>query len=151
MPSPANALTVGDIRKMPSFGLSIFHVGMGSGLPSKAETTTAALSCHRLSETIAYRLPKTIPMIPTVFVEGVFEEFDTAGEWFFDKRTRQLFFKPAAGIDLSQAQIEVNTTSKLLNISGTRDTPVHDILIEGIDFSHARDTSLEATETLASQ
>jgi len=81
-------------------------------------------------------------------VEGLFEELDSPGEWFFDRREHLLYYEPEAGIDLHGATIEVTVTSSLLRFVGTAATPAHDLRVTGLAFDRARDTLFEASEPL---
>jgi len=81
-------------------------------------------------------------------VEGLFEELDSPGEWFFDRRERLLYYKPSPGIDLRRAKVEVTTADSILCFVGSATRPAHDFLVSGLVFDRARDTILEASEPL---
>jgi len=82
------------------------------------------------------------------YVEGVFEELDSPGEWYLDPRTHSIYIMPKPGVDLSKSSVEVSTSDSIVRIVGDRKMPVHDIILSGLIFSHARDTFLQATEPL---
>jgi len=52
------------------------------------------------------------------FVENIFEELDSPGEWFLDKNSDNLFFYPPVGMDLSKATIEVVRLKHLVEFRG---------------------------------
>jgi len=82
-------------------------------------------------------------------VEGLFEELDAPGEWFFDRRKRLLYYEPESGVDLRSASIEITTAKSLLRFVGTADAPAHDFVVTGLVFDRAWDTLLDASEPLA--
>jgi hypothetical protein len=81
-------------------------------------------------------------------VEGMFEELDAPGEWFFDRRERLLYYKPEPGVDLHRAKIEITTASSLLRFVGSADRPAHDFNVTGLAFDRTRDTIFDASEPL---
>jgi hypothetical protein len=81
-------------------------------------------------------------------VEGLFEELDSPGEWFFDRRARLLYYKPESGIDLHRAKIEITTANSLLRFVGSPLGPAHDFLVSGLVFDRAQDTLFDASESL---
>jgi hypothetical protein len=82
----------------------------------------------------------------TFFVENVFEELDTEGEWYFDSRTSILYWYPEEGVDPATAVIEVSLLKHLVEITGSKDNPAHHIILEGIRFAHTERTFLERYE-----
>jgi len=81
-------------------------------------------------------------------VEGLFEELDFPGEWFFDRREHLLYYEPEGGIDPPHAGIEVTTAGSILRFVGSATTPAHDFKVTGLVFDRARDTLFEASEPL---
>jgi len=89
-------------------------------------------------------------------VNGVFQELDYPGEYFFDPVQRLLYFyynssvlppgqpplqpgsPPPASLELIASTLEV-----LFNMSGTPDKPVSDVVFAGIGFRDQRDAMLE--------
>ncbi len=82
------------------------------------------------------------------FVENIFEELDSPGEWFLDQGTSTLYFYPPAGLDLSTATIEAVRLRHLVEFRGTMANPVRSIQIKGITFRHAARTFMENKEPL---
>jgi hypothetical protein len=74
------------------------------------------------------------------FVENVFEELDSPGEWFLDKRTNILYYYPEPGIDLKTAVVEVPCLEHIIHFAGTQTQPVKNINIKGIRFAHTLST-----------
>jgi len=81
-------------------------------------------------------------------VEGMFEELDSPGEWFFDPRERLLYYKPEAGVDLHRSIIEITTANSILRFIGSANGPAHDFRVTGLVFDRARDTIFDASEPL---
>lgn len=81
-------------------------------------------------------------------VENVFEELDSPGEWFYNKEEKLLYLWPKNINDLNAAKFEVPTQKNLVNIIGTEDKPVENILIKGIKFEHTQRTLMEHYEPL---
>jgi len=83
------------------------------------------------------------------YIENVFEELDTPGEWFFDDETNQLYFYPGTGINLNQSIFEVPILKDLIQLRGTSENPVEHISIKGINFTQSRSTYMETYEPVA--
>ncbi|AOM78521.1 PDZ domain-containing protein [Pedobacter steynii] len=82
------------------------------------------------------------------FVENIFEELDTAGEWYFDKREKMLYFYPQQGTDLRKARVEIPQLKSLFEFRGTAEQPVKNIRIEGMELRHTLRTFMETKEPL---
>lgn len=78
------------------------------------------------------------------FIENVFEELDTAGEWFLDKATATLYYYPEPGIDLDRAVIEVPVLENVVVFAGSQDRPVEHISLHGFRFAHSASTYLKS-------
>jgi len=81
-------------------------------------------------------------------VEGLFEELDSPGEWFYDRREHLLYYEPEPGVELQRARIEITTANSLIRIVGNPDGPAHDVRVEGLAFDRTRDTIFDASEPL---
>ncbi|HEY5368145.1 MAG TPA: peptide-binding protein, partial [Hanamia sp.] len=82
------------------------------------------------------------------FVENIFEELDTANEWFYNKETRTLYYYPPAGLDLATAKFETPQIARLFEFRGAEKEPVSNISIEGIKFTQTLRTFMENKEPL---
>jgi hypothetical protein len=82
------------------------------------------------------------------YVENIFEELDTAGEWYADRAKRTLYYKPAAGINLDTAVIEVPVLENLIVIKGEPDKPVRCIILSGLRLEHTLRTFMDNKEPL---
>lgn len=65
------------------------------------------------------------------------EFLDSPGEWFLDKNNRKLYYWPREGEDMKMATIMVPYLETLLQVSGSLDSPVSNIVFDGITFSHS--------------
>jgi len=89
------------------------------------------------------------PMHPVYrFVEGVFEELDAPGEWFFDRKRRLLYYCPPKGLDLERAVVEGACLAHLIEIRGSRETPARFLRLRGLRFCRTRRTFMENREPL---
>mmetsp|Transcript_30791 Transcript_30791/g.60069 ORF Transcript_30791/g.60069 Transcript_30791/m.60069 type:complete len:473 (+) Transcript_30791:942-2360(+) len=78
------------------------------------------------------------------FIENVFEELDNPGEFFFDKRTSQLYlYYNGTGSPPADAAVVVPQKKVLLNLTGTQWQPVVGNKVEGITFTAAAYTYMD--------
>lgn len=82
------------------------------------------------------------------FVENVFEELDTANEWFYDKKTKTLYYYPPEGLDITKVKFEAPQIAHLFEFRGSEVNPVKNISIEGIELTHTLRTFMENREPL---
>jgi hypothetical protein len=83
-----------------------------------------------------------------LFVENIFEELDDVGEWFFDKATHYLYYKPQDGMTLSSSQVITANLTQLFIVRGTCDRPVRHINFEGLELRHTKRVFMEPYERL---
>ncbi len=81
-------------------------------------------------------------------VENVFEELDSAGEWYLDKNEHKLYYWPAENIDIKTVNFEASVLKDLIQVVGTLANPVKDITISGIKFENTQRTLMEEYEPL---
>jgi len=77
------------------------------------------------------------------FVENVFEEIDTPGEWYLDKRQGILYYMPDAGVTLDSALVEATVLDQAIAFIGDQYEPLHDITLDGFRISHTETTFME--------
>jgi len=82
------------------------------------------------------------------FVENIFEELDSPGEWFLDGKTSILYYYPSIGVDLAKATIEAVRLRHLIEFRGTEQSPVRFISFNGLTFRHAARTFMDTKEPL---
>lgn len=81
-------------------------------------------------------------------VENVFEELDSAGEWFLDSKAHKLYYWPPSDVDLDSARFEVAALKALFRVVGTLESPVKEVRLSGITFKNTRRTFMEDYEPL---
>ncbi len=82
------------------------------------------------------------------YIENVFEELDTAGEWYYNKAKHTLYFYPPKNTDLNKATIEVPQLETLIELKGTEQQPVKNIAIEGLELRQTLRTFMKTNEPL---
>jgi len=83
-----------------------------------------------------------------LFVENVFEELDSPGEWYFDRSSNTLYCKPPQGLDLGEAEVVTAALNELIVLEGSAGDPVHDVHFEGLGFRHTARIFMEPYERL---
>ena len=82
------------------------------------------------------------------FVENIFEELDTINEWFYDKKTKTLYYYPPKSLDIKKAKFETPQIAHLFEFKGSETKPVKNIIIEGLGFTQTLRTFMENKEPL---
>jgi len=77
------------------------------------------------------------------YIENVFEELDTPGEWYLDKQKGILYYMPDQDIDLADALIEVAIHQRLIQFVGDQYDPTHHVRLDGFRITHTESTFLE--------
>jgi len=80
------------------------------------------------------------------FIENVFEELDSPGEWYLDRTEGRLYYMPAEGIDLAKAKVEVPLLKQVIEFRGSQDRPVQYITFSGFQITHTASTFFELYE-----
>lgn len=82
------------------------------------------------------------------FVENIFEELDTSGEWYYNNKTGVLYVYPLNGTDLRTAVLERTVVNDIISIKGEEANPVKNVTISGIIFTGANRTFMLKEEPL---
>lgn len=82
------------------------------------------------------------------FVENIREELDAPNEWFLDKNTRTLYFKPAVDFAPGEGKIILSQNESCIRILGSEEKPVSHLTIDGISFRHTTRTFMKTKEPL---
>lgn len=106
---------------------------------------SAAIRFHEPESTIFWEHPWPMPMTgehaSPFYLTNHLALLDQPGEWYHDVRTHRLYFWPWSE-QLKRQMLEgkaealVPILDNLIIIEGTPDRPVHDIVIEQLDFRH---------------
>lgn len=72
------------------------------------------------------------------YIENAYELLDTEGEWYLDRQTGDLYYKPFDSEDMATANVVVPVVDELLTVKGTDlDHRVENIRFEGLTFEYA--------------
>ena len=82
------------------------------------------------------------------FIENVFEELDSPGEWFLDKASSALYYFPTTRLDLDKATVEIVRLKHLVEFRGSKEQPVKFVELRGFTFQHSARTFMETREPL---
>ncbi|MEZ5106851.1 MAG: right-handed parallel beta-helix repeat-containing protein [Draconibacterium sp.] len=75
---------------------------------------------------------------PRYYVENVKALLDAPGEWFFDRKTKEISYIPEEGIDdPNQVNVEVPLINNLVTVKGELEKPVRNLRFYGITFEGA--------------
>ena len=77
------------------------------------------------------------------YVENIFEELDSPGEWFLDYGTHKLYLYPNSTLPTEVVGTNLNV---LVSIKGSQTNPVQNIAISDITFAHTATTFLSDYE-----
>ena len=82
------------------------------------------------------------------FVENIREELDSPHEWYYDTRAQALFYYPDGDNARESATYEVSHLETLIEVRGSEQAPVHDLVIRGLAYSQTAETFLQTSEPL---
>ena len=82
------------------------------------------------------------------FVDNIFEELDSPGEWFLNTKTHTLYYYPTAGLDLKNATIEATRLRSLVEFRGSDASPVRFVTPRGLTFRQSARTMMDSKEPL---
>lgn len=82
------------------------------------------------------------------YVENIFEELDTPGEWFMDVAASTLYFMPPRDVDLRVATVAVSGVARMVDIQGDNQSRVRYVQISGLTLGQAGASFLQSTEPL---
>jgi hypothetical protein len=82
------------------------------------------------------------------YVENIFEELDTANEWFYNKTTKYLYYFPPVGQDIETAKFETPQIAHLFEFRGSETNPVRNIIITGLTLTQTLRTFMQNKEPL---
>jgi len=70
------------------------------------------------------------------YLENALEMLDRPGEWYLDRRTGVLSYRPPAGQDMLRPDMVLPVLATLLEIKGTASRPVRNLHFRGFTFSY---------------
>jgi hypothetical protein len=73
-----------------------------------------------------------------LYIENAYELLDAEGEWYLDKVSGYLYYKPRQKDDMATCDAVIPMVDELVHIRGaSMDDPAHHIVFEGIAFEYA--------------
>lgn len=81
--------------------------------------------------------PKGKPFKGIDWFENAFEFLGTPGQFYIDRRKDVLYYVPREGENMRSADVELPLTERLLQVAGTPQRHVHDIVFQNLTFQHA--------------
>ncbi|GHU70535.1 hypothetical protein FACS189413_11010 [Bacteroidia bacterium] len=73
--------------------------------------------------------------------ENSLDFLDAEREWYFDKQTRWLYYKPQSGEDIKQVEVIYPAMNRLFSIEGTVDMPVQNVSVRNIELAYSNWTA----------
>lgn len=70
-------------------------------------------------------------------IENAFELLDSPGEYYFNSKTKDLYYIPREGEDMTTAEVYAPVLEKLMIVNGGDGDLVENIRFEGLRFAHA--------------
>ena len=103
---------------------------------------SAAVRFHHPESRIQFEHPWPRPMVTTdghnsaFYLTNAMELLDEPGEWYHDIYTRKLYYYPRQGEDMKHAEAVVPAIETLVQVEGTLDRPVENIIFKNVTFHH---------------
>lgn len=102
---------------------------------------SAALRFHNPESKIQFERPWPQPMVEpgrnsAFYLTNALELLDTPGEWYHDINTRKLYYYPLANEKMDQAEAIMPAIETLVQVEGTLDNPVKNVIFKNINFNH---------------
>ena len=89
-----------------------------------------------------------IPSDSERFVENILEELDAVDEWYFDRKSHWLYFKPPQGVSPARAGFVAGRLETLIELRGSAAARIHDVTVSGLEFRETETTFLKTAEPL---
>lgn len=70
------------------------------------------------------------------YIENAFELLAEPGDWYFDRKSHCVYYIPKADENLQDAEVIMPSVDVLLEIKGSIDNPVRNLIFEGISFCY---------------
>lgn len=139
---PAKAVKA--IQKTPYAEMVLHQMWAVSFLRIKSiriQGDSAAVQFQNPESTLQFERPWPQPMIAEgvnspFYITNAFELLDKPGEWFHDIKTRKLYYYPKTGEKLNETEIIAPAIETLIQVEGTLDRPVSNIIFKNIQFHH---------------
>lgn len=138
------AKSVKSILKAPYAEMVLHEMWCVSDLRIKSieiHSDSAAVRFHNPESRIQFEHPWPRPMIgkgvnSPFYLTNAIELLDQPGEWFHDIKTNKLYYIPLAGENPNQDEIIAPAIETLVQVEGTTDRPVQNIIFKNISFNY---------------
>jgi hypothetical protein len=70
------------------------------------------------------------------YYDNVFEELDTAGQWYLDRKENTLYYLPFENETLENTQIAISKQVHVVEVAGSKEHPVTYVNFKGLIFQH---------------
>ena len=91
---------------------------------------------------------KSAPHPRNRMVEHIFEELDAPGEWYYDRKSRWLYYYPLPGERVERLSFEVPQLKTLVELRGNHSCPLRNVVLEDLTFTGTERTFMEPYEPL---
>lgn len=91
------------------------------------------------------------PELSHLYLANALALLTKPGQWYLDPEQGKLYLWPAAGVDVTKADVELPRLTVLLSVGNSLDEPVRDLTFRGIRFSHTTWLGPSGQEGYASQ
>jgi hypothetical protein len=73
------------------------------------------------------------------YIENVFEALGEPGQWYLDRKTGVLYYKPLPGEDMAKAEVIAPVTEQIVRLEGNAEPSqcIEHIVFRGLSFEHA--------------
>jgi hypothetical protein len=78
----------------------------------------------------------TICATDSTYLENALELLDEPGEWYLDRPTKTVYYKPRPGEDMNTVEVVAPALETIVALQGTLDKPVEHLRFEGVSFQY---------------
>ena len=71
------------------------------------------------------------------YFENSLDLLDAPGEWYLDRRTGVLSYRPLPGEDMKTAEVIAPVVGRLVEVKGTPENPIRNLHFRGLSFQHS--------------
>jgi len=83
------------------------------------------------------------------WVENSYQLLKQKGQWYLDQRTHYLYYMPRAGEDLRSALVTAAGVQTLVDVHGSPEAPVHNIVLDNISYRYTGWTHVNSRDGYA--
>ena len=78
----------------------------------------------------------SVASVHNFILENAFEELDVPGEFYYNRKTKMLYYYPRSDEDMKTADVELAVKNFLFKFNGEIDDKVKNITFDSMDFAH---------------